>query len=490
MYFIKAAGSEGIKNDSIMLSDIWQCAGASYFYKGSIDSAIICFSKSIEILKTGKYPLKYGIALCNLGQVYSGKHDHSAALAHLKSASDQFISSGDSTFFAFALAETGNTLSEMMQFGPAETYLSTAIRIAGNLEEKTVLGKAYLYFSNLYANDRDYKKAFHYLNEYNKVRESLLADDVFNYLQFYETTWQNEIGREITKKEGEALKRSETTVELNKTRLYLALLGLIIIIVIFTATYTYRLYRLKRRANIYLTELNRSKEKFLSIISHDVRGPIVGFIDLLEPLNRQIKDLSPGQISGHIDKIISMSQNIKLLVDNLLEWTKAQQGLIECNREPFSLSEAVAPDLDIYRQIAGSKGIRLVNNLKPETGIFADRNMIRVIVRNLLNNAVKFSGKEDVITINASPDGDHIVVSVEDTGIGMEPGFISGLFDGAKDSSEIASGRKNSGLGLLLCREYVEKCNGKIWVKSDGVNTGSAFFFTVKTSQESWIKSN
>lgn len=489
-HFEAAFKNDNIKSDSLLLSDVYQCAGASFYYKGSYDSAIICINNSLEIPAAMKDPLKHGIALSNLGEIYYRKSDFSTALTCFRNSHDQFVLSGDSACISLSLAEVGKTGIALNQYGEAEDALLRAMKIAGNLDDKAILGKTYYYLDKLFMKMGDYEKAYYYLNEFSHVKESLQAESISGFFSEYQTNWQNEMGREITKKEGEALKRSETTVELNKTRLYLLLLGLIIIIVFFAATYTYRLYRLKRRANIYLTELNRSKEKFLSIISHDVRGPIVGFIDLLEPLNRQIKDLSPGQISGHLDKIISMSQNIKLLVDNLLEWTKAQQGLIECKPEPFSLYEAVAPDLEIYRQIAGSKGIRLVNNLKPETGIVADRNMIRIIVRNLLNNAVKFSGKGDAITINAFGDGDHIVVSVEDTGIGIEPDLAEALFDEGSDVNTMASGRRNSGLGLLLCREYVEKCNGKIWVKSDGANNGSAFFFTVKTSQGSWIKSN
>lgn len=476
IYFNKAAGSEGIKNDSIMLSDIWQCAGASYFYNGSLDSAIICFNKSLEILKTGKSPLKYGIALSNIGQVYSGKADHSAALTYLKSSLDHFMLSGDSIYIAFVSAETGNTLNKLNLSGPAEAYLSRSMRIAGNLEDKTVLGKSYLYLSNLHTNKRDYDKALQYLNEYNKIRESLLADDVFNYLRFYETTWQNEIGREITKKEGEALKRSETTVELNKTRLYLILMGLIIIMVIFTATYTFRLYRLKQKANIYLSELNRSKEKFLSIISHDIRGPIIGLAELLEPLSRQAGNMSPEELSVHLGKISGLSQNIKLLVDNLLGWTKTQQGLIECDNEVLSMAEVIYHDLSIYRQIAESKGITMITDINEEVTVRGDRNMISLIMRNLLNNAVKFTGEGGTITISSQSGNGDILISVRDTGAGMAKETAARLFDQGSNAAGAGTARKGSGLGLVLCREYAEKCHGKIWADSNGKGTGCTFF--------------
>lgn len=483
-YFEIAAGSDSIQRDSITLCDVYQYIGASYFYKGCYDSSIIFFKKSLSIIDEKNEHFRTGICLINLGEVYFQKSDFSTALKFYIKSLPHFSTGIDSAYIAYAMNEMGAIYTAMNKFDLAKDVLFKSLNISIQLREKFLLGKIYMNLSKFFAAKADYERAYLYQIKLHQIKDSLLINEVATYYTSYEENWQNAIGREITKKESESLKRSETTIDLNKSRLSQLVLGLVIIFVLVIAFYTYRLYQLKQKANIYLSELNKSKEKLLSVISHDVRGPITGFIDLLEPLNQQINNLSLKQVSEHIKQIIDLSQSIKLLVDNLLEWTKAQQGLIGCNPEVFLLIDIVNQNIDIYQQIAKSKGIVLRCNVQPEVKILADRNMIQVVFRNLLNNAVKFTKTGGFITIGTQREIDKVVVSVADTGIGMSNELKAMLFSNDNKINDFGVGRKNSGLGLILCKEYVEKCGGEIWVESDGENTGSMFFFTAKSAEQ------
>jgi signal transduction histidine kinase len=480
--FEAAANSEGIKNDSITLGDIYQFTGVSYFYKGCYDSSIIFLKKSLSVIDKKNERFRNGIYLMNLGKAYFQKSDFQASLALYRKSLPYFSPSHDSAYIAYNLYETGAIYSAISEFGLAKKILSESLDISINLKNKLLQSKIYRNLSRLYEAEGDYKKAYFYLAKQYQIKDSLFIDEVAAYYKSYEESWQNAIGREITKKESESLKRGETTIALNKSRLSQLALGLVIFFILIIASYTYRLYQLKQKANIYLSELNKSREKLFSVISHDVRGPITGFIDLLEPLNQQINSLSPKQVSGYLRQITDLSQNIKLLLDNLLEWTKTQQGLIVCTPEVFRLNDIINRNIDIYRQIADSKGITLKCNVNPGIKILADRNMIQVVFRNLLNNSVKFTGAGGSITIDTRIEDDRVIVSVTDTGIGISKEMKDALFSKENESNDYAAGLKSSGIGLILCREYIEKCDGEIWVESDGKDTGSTFFFTVKTS--------
>jgi len=477
-HFKTAAKSDGIRHDSATLSDVYQCIGASYFYKGNYDSSIVFYNKSLEIRNKNVSQLRTGICLTNLGEVYYRESDFLSALSYFKGSLNHFSPSSDSAYIAYALNEMGRTYTELKKFGLAENVLIESMNMSSHMKERLLFSKAYKSLSALYEAKGDYQKAYYYHCALHRIKDSLFVNEVVSFFKYNEEKWQNDIGREITKKESEALKRSETIFELKRSRLFLIIGGLIFISVIVISSYTYRLFKLKQKANSYLTELNRSREKLLSVISHDVRGPIIGFIDLLEPLNRQINSLSYKQISEHIEQVIDLSQSIKLLVDNLLEWTKAQQGLIKCHFESFPLIEAVYPNIDIYQPIAKSKGITLNCKVESEATIYADRNMMHVIIRNLLNNAVKFTKREGAITISTQKEGNGIVVSVTDTGIGMSNELMAMLFC---DKNDYETKQRTSGLGLALCKEYVEQCGGKIWIESAGKDTGSKISFTVKS---------
>jgi signal transduction histidine kinase len=482
--FRLAVYSDGIKNDSITLGDICQFIGASYFYSGCYDSSEVYYRKSISVADKKNEPFRYGIYLLNLGKLYFQQSNYSASLELYKKSLQFFSPEVDSAYIAYAMSEMGAIYSAINEFGSAKEVFLKSLDISIKLKDKALQGMIYKNLSLLFAATGEYKKAYMYQKKMHQVKDSLFIYEVAAYNDSYEENWQNAIGREITKKESESLKREETTIALNKSRLSQLALGLVIFFVLIIASYTYRLYQLKQKANIYLSELNKSKEKLLSVISHDVRGPITGFIDLLEPMNQQINTISSKQVAGYLRQITDLSQNIKLLLDNLLEWTKTQQGLIVYTPEVFRLNDIINRNIDIYRQIADSKGITLKCNVNPGIKILADRNMIQVVFRNLLNNSVKFTGAGGSITIDTRREDDKVIVSVTDTGIGISKEMKDALFIKDNKSKDYSAGLKSSGIGLVLCREYLEKCGGEIWVESDGKDTGSTFFFSVKTAEK------
>jgi PAS domain S-box-containing protein len=228
-----------------------------------------------------------------------------------------------------------------------------------------------------------------------------------------------------------------------------------------------------------LVEMNATKDKFFSIIAHDLKSPFSNIVGLSTLLNDEFDTFQTSQIKEFV-KIISKSavQTIQLL-DNLLDWSRLQQKGIMFNPVHIDLNKLINDLLEQTKGQAGAKNIILVNLVDDTLNCFADENMLNIIIRNLVSNAVKFTNQGGKIEVNAVKTDDLIVVTVTDNGVGIEPENIEKLF---KIESEISThgtaSEKGTGLGLILCREFVEKHGGNIKVESS-VGKGSVFSFTI-----------
>ena len=224
---------------------------------------------------------------------------------------------------------------------------------------------------------------------------------------------------------------------------------------------------------------NDAKDKLFSIISHDLRSPfnsILGFINLL---SEQYDDISEEERKSFIRDLKKSSENTFTLLENLLTWARTQTGGIKVNAIPFNLSEVVEKQLEVLRNGAASKKITLINQVSPDVNVFADRDMVKTIIINLVSNAIKFTMPEGTIIIKAIVYSSEIQVSVEDNGVGITRSVLDNMFKLDKSNSTLGtSNEKGTGLGLLICKEFTEKNGGKISVESEP-GKGSKFLFTL-----------
>ena len=232
--------------------------------------------------------------------------------------------------------------------------------------------------------------------------------------------------------------------------------------------------------NELLKDLNSTKDKLFSIISHDLRSPfntILGFQDLL--LNDYF-ELSDTDRLGMIRQVHSTTNQVYDLVENLLNWARVQTNNIQPHPVKINLKELILGKVDLYRHIAESKGISLIIQVPDDLLAFADINLLDTSLRNLTNNAIKFTPGGGSILIQASQqDEGEIVLSVTDSGTGMTKEQVESLFNLEKTRTKSGTnGEQGSGLGLVLCKEFVEKNKGAITVESQ-LGIGSMFSFTV-----------
>jgi PAS domain S-box-containing protein len=233
--------------------------------------------------------------------------------------------------------------------------------------------------------------------------------------------------------------------------------------------------------NEQLLKLNTEKDKFFSIISHDLRSPFNSFLGMTQIMAEDLPSLTLDQIQEFSVSIRNSASHLYRLLGNLLDWSRIQQGSIPFNPELMKLLPVVDDSIAMIIESAKIKGIEITTRIADDLEVFADINMLQTIIRNLVSNAVKFTNKGGMVNISAKITQDHNVeISVSDTGIGISQTMLSMLFRlDFQSNRKGTEGEPSTGLGLLLCKEFVEKHGGKIWVKSK-VEKGSTFCFTLK----------
>lgn len=240
-----------------------------------------------------------------------------------------------------------------------------------------------------------------------------------------------------------------------------------------------------QQQNDQLQELNTNKDKFFSIIAHDLKAPFLGFLGLTSDIAHNAANFSVRELSDLGSTMHQAADNLFNLLHNLLEWTQMQSGAISLAQKDIPLSDLISKNIKMITAASEQKEI-LINNLITETiWVHADENMLNSVLLNLLSNAVKFTPRKGSITIrNQKSDNEMIEISISDTGIGISKNLMDKLFKvGEKTGRKGTEGELSTGLGLMLCKEFVEKIGGSIRVESE-VEKGSTFYFTLQPANK------
>ena len=231
--------------------------------------------------------------------------------------------------------------------------------------------------------------------------------------------------------------------------------------------------------NEQLQKALAERDKFFAIIGHDLRSPLIGFLTFLKMLNEKFKKISLGEIQRLCREMQKSAENLYNLLENLLKWSLLQRGESDYNPVVCKVSDIVEKNIELMYNVAVHKDIKFKCQVPGDLKVFADQPMLETILRNLLTNAVKFSHPGGCVEVSASRKESMVLISVKDEGIGMDPELLTRLFKLDRISSRRGTAsEKGTGLGLLLCREFVLKHGGDIWVESTK-GQGSTFYFTL-----------
>jgi len=236
--------------------------------------------------------------------------------------------------------------------------------------------------------------------------------------------------------------------------------------------------------NELLSKVNTEKDKFFSIIAHDLKSPFSGFMGLTKELAENYQHFESEDIKEYATNLQESAVNLYKLLENLLEWSRIQRGVTQFNPDTCNINFIIKQNINIQFEVARQKDIELINNVPENVYAQIDVSMINTVIRNLMSNSIKFTPRGGKIEINTKSTknklgNDLLEISIKDNGIGMNEKIKNNLFKiDEKVSRPGTENEPSSGIGLLLCKEFVEKHNGEIWVESKE-NEGSTFFFTI-----------
>ena len=234
-----------------------------------------------------------------------------------------------------------------------------------------------------------------------------------------------------------------------------------------------------KESEIKLRELNVVKNKFFSIIAHDLKGPFNGLFGLMDMVREDFDEMSPEDIKGNLDVINDILRGLYQLLEDLLEWGRIQRNVITFNPITENICQTIRNVVDLFSVNAKNKNINLILDLPFSLEVKYDKKMISTVVRNLLTNAIKFTESYGTIRIILEEEPEAIKISVKDSGIGISQKNLERLFNLTEYfSTQGTNNETGTGLGLILCKEFVENHGGKISVETE-LKKGSTFTFTL-----------
>jgi len=232
------------------------------------------------------------------------------------------------------------------------------------------------------------------------------------------------------------------------------------------------------KQNNELYEANKTKDKLFQIIAHDLRSPLISIDSIAQLIPIWIEEQDYDSLKK-LSKTLELSvTNLLTLIDNLLNWALSQQGIFPYKPQMINIKDLADEALTIYQSAAELKNIKLINNVKGDLFVFADKNMIHTVLRNLLNNAIKFTPEGGTVKVELSVKSDVAAISVKDTGVGIEEKYKEEVFEIAHGNGNGTKGESGKGLGLFFCKEFVKINRGDIFIDSK-INKGTTITFTL-----------
>lgn len=439
-YLFKSKNISEELKDEMGMSEVYYNIGLNYYMRNNLDTAKLYYNNSLEIKKRLGDNIGITYPLVGLAHIYYSLNDFETAFVY---ASEGYKSAIESDAF-MEISESAGILH------------------------------------SIYAKKNNFQRAYEYLTIHEKYKDSLISESKLR-----------QIGRLETKYEFEK-REKELKSERNST-IYGSIA--IIVFLIFIGSLVYRSRSIQKKVNsvlraqyeeikkqeIELKELNSQKDKFFSIIAHDLINPFHILLGISTTIIEEYESMDDSTRLEHINLIRESSISGYQVLDNLLQWSRSRLKSLEAHPKNISITKIIEEEIRNAKQSADSKKLNL--HLSDDSGsnfiVSADSAMIHVVMRNLIANAIKFTNRDGYIKIYNFRKNDRILTVVSDNGTGIESNVLSKLFRIDEQISTVGTeGESGSGLGLILCKEFIEKNNGSIWCESEA-GKGSAFYISL-----------
>ena len=372
-------------------------------------------------------------------------------------------------------ANLGNYYFNNRNYFLAEKFYKETIKIDDQNKYHNLISEAYMRLSQIYFEKDDFTKMYAIL----KIKEERNIISHNEILQEEIKAFEKDI-EDISDFIGK-VNRAEST-NLNLIIILILLFILLCYIIYKTYKYLNEKIKFKRKAD-NLEEINFTKDRFMSIIAHDIKSPFAGIISSVSFLLDLYDEIDDNQKKEMLTEISKSSNNALLLINDLLAWSSSQTNSIKFSPKHFDVSKLIYNEIKFNQVQAENKHIKLISNLDQNINAFADINMTRTVLRNLISNAIKFTEMDGKIEVDVVNNQNEVQISVIDNGVGMTKNVSSNIFNiGKKISTKGTANETGTGLGLALCKEFITKNNGKIWFETQK-DMGTKFFITLPISK-------
>lgn len=474
--------------------NVYTTLGLVQIANQNFKKALWNFEKALYKAKKGNEVEWIGLSSGNIGNALSKMEQYKLSNDYLKVDINISLESNYLISAALAYASLAHNYLKINDLILSKKYFDSAqyfLNSNNPKNENVSRGKAILYDYLSEYNERinNYKLALYYHKKNNNIRDSINKKNIHESLslqlsEIYEA-----------KKDQQAVLLQSTLNEKKQNEITFAfIICSIIIILLFLSL----LLKQKNKLNILLQEknisiekeknlieqrknelvkLNETKSKLFSIVAHDLRSPIGNLQGLINMLESGI--ISRDEFLQQLPDLNIKVETLFGTIDNLLNWTFSQMEGIKAKLQKFNLYDLCNDVTAFLQPIAVKKNIELINTIQPTQLAFADKNQLEVVIRNLISNAIKFSSLNTAITINLITKPTEIIVQIKDQGIGIPDEKMKVLFESKNSISNIGTqGEKGIGLGLIICKEFINNNGGKIWVERNEPQ-GSIFQFSL-----------
>jgi signal transduction histidine kinase len=447
--------------------------GNAYYYHAveetdstQMDTAKMLFAYNLKIVEETKDTFSMAPVYANYAMIFGAYEEYDSALYYYDKALQVDIARNDSAGMAVVYANMA--INSERDTAMVRFYENKALEIAELLNAKRYKKDFYRYFAEEAARNGYFEKALAYQLEFNELENELLDQNLESQIKDWEITKENE------------LQAQQIVVQNARTRNLLIFSAVVVILLVYIAVVNRRVTKVKGQLEIQnheLDALNSTKDKFFSIIAHDLRSPMIGLqgvgqkLDYFIKKNKQEKLL---ELGGQIDQSIDQLNH---LLNNLLNWASSETQGIPYHPKKLELKALLKENIDLYRSLAETKEIEIIDE-STEQIVHADANTVSTIIRNLLSNAIKFTAKGGKVVISNHQNADQFGLSIKDEGPGMDKEQLAALQSGQLASTEGSNKEKGFGLGLKLCHEFVELNLGELDIRSEK-GVGSVFSFSL-----------
>ncbi len=493
----------------LSLASSYQSLGNAHLEMNNYNLAVQFHKQALNLREKHKDISGQAYSYNSLGNIALKQNQIQQALAYYKQAMELANEVDNLFIYGLTSRKIGEIYLTLNRIHLGLGYINNSLHTGKQIRHAVMQEKALEDLYKFYKEKGRIKQAFKYYLKYDRIRDSLtrLSSErrITEIQKNYELEQKNQELTQVTQQVGllkETNKQQEILIKRKSQLQYLMFGASMLLLAIVVLIYfqwkqkrkhnqvlsqqnakTEKINQALRTSQEELRNTNATKDKFFSIIAHDLRNPFMALYGLTDQLISQQNELSKNEIGEHLSLIKNAAEQLLDLLENLLYWSRSQRGKISFSPTKLSLSKLLSQAIKLQKLTAQNKDIQLHSEVNCSSNLLiGDEDMLKAVLRNLLSNAIKFSHPGSEVRIKVTENTEEFIFQVIDQGIGMPPEMVNSLFHLEQKSSIGTANEHGTGLGLLLCREFIDKHNGKIWAESVQ-DHGTIINFTIPKSK-------